>query len=475
MNVDEHTLNAIEIVSEGTKLTSQLLLYLMKSVVNIFEKKAEKIVIDGSHKEGKQKINDLLKKHKARIETIDGNLTKEELRDYQREFKKLGVDFSVVKNGKDSYSFFFASEHANVIEKGLRNVLELKSRVKDNKEVQEAELQLNAEKHKLSEGEIKKTKNIYDSSSVYIILSTEDKKKILDDVNKLGFGQKYDSLVAFDEGNINEIHLKNKRNNSLGNGDLKIEVDKYTGKVTIYEKVGETRDKSEYLMKQKNIDVSINIEDKKKVLEYPDISELSESEKALFNKMKARDEIAKKVESEIKVELQISIPNELSRTDKGPTTEMKTTEPNNSEIKTKEEAKSILHEKLSKLDDKELDLFVQYKTYENEVEPPKYNLSKGYAEADKVTEMQKSFPNDLAKEIKFLDSGIKTPIEVNNSKKLTTKEILNEAKKHQMERQKQKESVNTKAFSIEALKNKIEEIKGKTDKKAVIKKEEQSL
>ncbi|MFP3721974.1 hypothetical protein SFC57_24075 [Niallia circulans] len=167
MNIDEHTNNAIEIVSEGTKLTSQLILFVLKSAVSMLEddKERNKLVIDNSTKEGKQKINDLIKKHKGGIEALEGNLTKEQLSDYQKELKKLGVDFSIVKNGKDNYSFFFAGEQSSIIEKALKNVLEQKSQVLNNDKVKEAELDLNAEKNNFTEKEIVKVKNIYDDIS----------------------------------------------------------------------------------------------------------------------------------------------------------------------------------------------------------------------------------------------------------------------------------------------------------------------
>ncbi|EAF3657835.1 DUF3801 domain-containing protein, partial [Listeria monocytogenes] len=93
------------------------------------------------------------------------NLTKEQLKDYQREFKKLGVDFSVTKNGKDSYSFFFAGQQANIIEKALKNVSELKSAVLENEAVRKAEKELTDIKNNLGEDNSNKVKELYDSIS----------------------------------------------------------------------------------------------------------------------------------------------------------------------------------------------------------------------------------------------------------------------------------------------------------------------
>ncbi|EAF6856405.1 DUF3801 domain-containing protein, partial [Listeria monocytogenes] len=167
VNVDEHTKNAIEIVSEGAKVTEQALLFILKSLVKFLEDGENKddVIISDNTKEGKQKINDLIKKHKSNVYALDENLTKEQLKDYQREFKKLGVDFSVTKNGKDSYSFFFAGQQANIIEKALKNVSELKSAVLENEAVRKAEKELTDIKNNLGEDNSNKVKELYDSIS----------------------------------------------------------------------------------------------------------------------------------------------------------------------------------------------------------------------------------------------------------------------------------------------------------------------
>ena len=164
VNVDEHTSNAIEIISEGAKITEQTLLYIMKALVKFLEDENGKdAIISDSTKEGKQKINDLIKKHQSNVYALDENLTKEQLKDYEREFKKLGVDFSVTKNGEDSYSFFFAGQQANVIEKALKNVSELKSAVLENKDVKKSEKELTDIKSELPKETVEKVKSLYDS------------------------------------------------------------------------------------------------------------------------------------------------------------------------------------------------------------------------------------------------------------------------------------------------------------------------
>lgn len=57
----------------------------------------------------------------------------------KKSLKKLGVDFSVVRNGKEDYSFFFSAAQANVIEKTLKNIVERKNVVLEKEEVETAE------------------------------------------------------------------------------------------------------------------------------------------------------------------------------------------------------------------------------------------------------------------------------------------------------------------------------------------------
>lgn len=211
VNVDEHTKNAIEIVSEGAKVTEQALLFILKSLVKFLESGENKdgVVISDNTKEGKQKISDLIKKHKSNVYALDENLTKEQLKDYQREFKKLGVDFSVTKNGKDSYSFFFAGQQANIIEKALKNVSELKSAVLENEAVKKAEKELTDIKSNLNEESSKKVKEIYDSitenTTLIESLSPEEKELL----------EKYKSVDNL------KIETKEKLLKELNNEDSK--------------------------------------------------------------------------------------------------------------------------------------------------------------------------------------------------------------------------------------------------------------
>lgn len=142
-NADELTHVGMEIVVQGSKLTGEVLLKILESITNLFEENKENRdhIINDNTKEGKQRIKDLVKKHKEGVMAFDDNVTKEQMNDYVKEFKKLGVDFSVVKNEKDSFSFFFASKDANVIEKALKNVVEKKSKSIEAKREKEVEIE----------------------------------------------------------------------------------------------------------------------------------------------------------------------------------------------------------------------------------------------------------------------------------------------------------------------------------------------
>lgn len=136
----------------------------MKQLLKFLEgnENSQQAFLSNNTKEGKQKIEDLLKKHQNNVYALDQNLTKEQLKDYEKEFEKLGVDFSVTKNGKDNYSFFFSAGQSNVIEKALKNVVELKSAVLENEKVKSAENALDSLKDNMSLESVDKVKNVFD-------------------------------------------------------------------------------------------------------------------------------------------------------------------------------------------------------------------------------------------------------------------------------------------------------------------------
>ncbi|MED3090640.1 DUF3801 domain-containing protein [Bacillus toyonensis] len=167
VSVDEHTQVAIEVVAQSLKISEQTLLRILKALSKLLEGKEQQpkdFILDDKTKVGKQKISDLMKKHEKTggIVALDENLTKQQLNDYQKELKKLGVDFSVVRNGKEDYSFFFSAAQANVIEKAFKNIVERKSAVLEKEEMKTAEKELQEVRQDLTPLQSEKVKEIYD-------------------------------------------------------------------------------------------------------------------------------------------------------------------------------------------------------------------------------------------------------------------------------------------------------------------------
>lgn len=181
MNIDEGTKVGIELASEGIKLTANLLSFIFRKASEALE---DKNIVTTKTKEGKQKIKDLLEKHKHGIETLDDNLTKEQVKDYQKELKKLGVDFSIVKNGRDNYSFFFAGNQASVIEKALKNIIDKENLLDNNKDVKETQKDINYEMGKLNK---KEKENVINAYTEFYMTKDEKKYEKLSDKEKTAF------------------------------------------------------------------------------------------------------------------------------------------------------------------------------------------------------------------------------------------------------------------------------------------------
>ncbi|WP_309460472.1 hypothetical protein [Bacillus pseudomycoides] len=157
----------MEVVAQSLKISEQTLLRLLEALSKLLEDKEQQpkdFIFDDKTKVGKQKISDLINKHEKNggVIALDENLTKQQLNDYQKELKKLGVDFSVVRNGKEDYSFFFSAAQANVIEKALKNIVERKSAVLEKEEVKTAEKDLKEVRQDLTPDQAEKVKAIYD-------------------------------------------------------------------------------------------------------------------------------------------------------------------------------------------------------------------------------------------------------------------------------------------------------------------------
>ena len=249
VSVDDHTRVGIEIVSEGSKLTGELILRILQSVNDLLKRENEKndFILKDNTKEGKQSIKDLVKKHSDGVMSFDDNLTKEQVGDYQKTFKKMGVDFSIVKNDNDSYSFFFASKDLNVIEKSLKNIIEKKNKEIENQkeipvqpEIENQEIQLVNSLKELSPQELALFMKINDIEIA--------NKNSIDSLNELKKGlsnEQISNIESLYEENVftgNDIVAEkkilsteiNEIENNLENKDIQLENKK--GKIEIKEK-----------------------------------------------------------------------------------------------------------------------------------------------------------------------------------------------------------------------------------------------
>ncbi|PET99690.1 hypothetical protein CN527_15025 [Bacillus cereus] len=262
--VDEHTQVALEVVAQSLKISEQTLLRVLEALSKLLESKEQQpkdFIFDDKTKVGKQKISDLMKKHEKTggIVALDENLTKQQLNDYQKELKKLGVDFSVVRNGKEDYSFFFSAAQANVIEKALKNIVERKSVVLEKEEVKTAEKELKEVRQDLTPEQAEKVKEIYDK------ITTAEKKEPKEnniDYDRLSKQEKllYAKLEELDEIKRGLYSQEVNRVEKLFENRYKQDIDvnkedKLTDKETpldkVRTKVSELNEKEQSLLGQK--------------------------------------------------------------------------------------------------------------------------------------------------------------------------------------------------------------------------------
>ena len=118
--IDDNVQVGLELTTTSLQLSAKLIIALMDLFLN--QKYKKNSYQDLSNKQGKQKLKDLFeKKENMGIEPLEGNLSKEEIKNIQKELKSMGVDFSIQKVNKDEYSLFFAGKDREAIEKGMEN------------------------------------------------------------------------------------------------------------------------------------------------------------------------------------------------------------------------------------------------------------------------------------------------------------------------------------------------------------------
>lgn len=268
VSVDEHTQVAMEVVAQSLKISEQTLLRLLEALSKLLEGKEQQpkdFIFDDKTKVGKQKISDLMKKHEKTggIVALDENLTKQQLNDYQKELKKLGVDFSVVRNSKEDYSFFFSAAQANVIEKALKNIVERKSAVLEKEEVKTVEKSLKEVRQDLTQDQAEKVKEVYDE-----ITTAAKKEPKENNVNydRLSKQEKllYAKLEELDEIKRGLYSQEVNRVEKLFENRYKQDVEKDTNKEKTEVKIHAKDDKEQV----KNMLNSLSNDEQKLMLQY---------------------------------------------------------------------------------------------------------------------------------------------------------------------------------------------------------------
>lgn len=157
-NIDQTAQAGLELIMSGAKLTAEMLTTILNEIQGMIKDSktnGEPLFQEANTKQGQQKLGELLKKHDEGVVPLQDNLTKAEMKSYQKEFKKMGVDFSVVKNGSDSFSAFFGAKDSKTIEKGIENVLEKKAqKMEKNKQKAEKKPKFSFDKLKKKQDEI---------------------------------------------------------------------------------------------------------------------------------------------------------------------------------------------------------------------------------------------------------------------------------------------------------------------------------
>ena len=159
--IDENAQVGIELTTTGLRFTAKALIAIMELFLNREDKK--EFYQDLKSKQGKQKLKNLFeKKENIGIESLENNLSKQELIQTQKELKSMGVDFSIQKVNKDEYSLFFAGQDREVIEKGMKNCISKyvkRQKIKEDKQENKNEIS-NENKQEINKDISKQNNNI---------------------------------------------------------------------------------------------------------------------------------------------------------------------------------------------------------------------------------------------------------------------------------------------------------------------------
>ncbi|HDR5270721.1 hypothetical protein E8M24_24965 [Bacillus thuringiensis] len=435
VSVDEHTQVAMEVVAQSLKISEQTLLRLLEALSKLLEGKEQQpkdFIFDDKTKVGKQKISDLMKKHEKNggIVALDENLTKQQLNDYQKELKKLGVDFSVVRNGKEDYSFFFSAAQANVIEKALKNIVERKSAVLEKEEVKTAEKDLKEVRQELTPDQAEKVKAIYDE-----ITTAKKKEPKENNIN-------YDRLSKQEKLLYEKLEELDEVKRGL-----------YSQEVNRVEKLFENRYKQDIDVNKKNTIEKETLPEKPLEKVRTKVAELDEKEQNLLGQKVGvvAGEVNESEYNELKkdfspeqIEKIENIFDDLLKEVKNEFIKENTVEKETLHEKPLEKVKKIVSEEIEKkpldkvkeiasnLDEKEHNLLVQKsRLVAGKISENKYNEIKKNLSPEQIEKIEKIASENIASEIKpgaIVDGKINATVFADLLKKVENESIKGKTK-----------------------------------------------
>lgn len=125
VSIDDNAQVGIELATSTLRLTGKALIAIMDLFLKEDNRKDYYQDLKPDTKKGKQNVKDLFDKYEnTEVQSLDNNISKEEVTNIQKELKSMGVDFSIKKIEKNNYSLFFAGKDIEAIEKGMKNAME---------------------------------------------------------------------------------------------------------------------------------------------------------------------------------------------------------------------------------------------------------------------------------------------------------------------------------------------------------------
>lgn len=125
VSIDDNVQVGLELTTSTMRLSAKAIIAIMDLFLEQDNRKDYYQDLKPNTKQGKQEVKDLFSKYEnTEVHALDSNLSKEEIKNIEKELKSMGVDFSIRKIEKDNYSLFFAGKDMEAIEKGMFNAIE---------------------------------------------------------------------------------------------------------------------------------------------------------------------------------------------------------------------------------------------------------------------------------------------------------------------------------------------------------------